>query len=163
MKQYLLASLFLITTWGYTQTPPLNMYQENYQEPIEIGKHRFTAEVVSTPTLMQKGMMYRPQIKPDNAMLFVYEKPQNMSFWMKNMRIPLDILFFNAAGVLQEIKSNVPPCVSYDCPVYPAQHGDNQYVVEMKAGRAHTLGIQIGDVLREHFNPYQIDDSSTGG
>ncbi len=148
MKQYLLLFFLALTTWGYTQIPPRAMYQENYDTRIAIGEHSFVAEVVSTPTLMQKGMMYRPNIAAENAMLFAYAHPQQMTFWMKNMRIPLDILFFNSGGVLQEIKSNVPPCATEECPTYPARHDDNQFVVEMKAGQAEVLGIVVGDILR---------------
>lgn len=147
MRRYLLFFLFVMATWGYSQTSPFKLYQENYQTPIRIGEHDFVAEIVSTPTLMQKGMMHRPKIDADQAMLFVYQQPQAVSFWMKNMHIPLDMLFFDAHGVLQEIKSDVPPCVTFICPDYPAQHDDNQFVVEIKAGQAKALGINVGDTL----------------
>lgn len=144
MKAYLLFILITISTWGQAQ--PLR-YRENYQTPISIAEQPFMAEIVSTPKAMQLGMMYRPDIAEHQAMLFVYPKPQAMAFWMKNMQIPLDILFFNQAGSLQEIKANVPPCQTQSCPIYPAKQDDNQFVVEIRAGQAEKLGLQVGDKL----------------
>lgn len=149
MKFFLSLIFLLLSTWGTAQPAPLPLYHENYQQPITIGRHSFLAEIVDTPKSMQKGMMFRPHISENHAMLFIYPNPQPMTFWMKNMQIALDILFFDQRGVLQEIKSNVPPCQTPKCPVYPAKHDNNQFVVEIQAGLAAKQGITIGDKLHE--------------
>ena len=107
----------------------------------------FFAEIAYSLASMQKGMMYRPGIGGNQAMLFVYHKPQKMSFWMKNMQIPLDMLFFNQHGLLQEIKARVSPCKKMQCPTYPSLRDDNQFVVEVQAGLSKKLGIKVGDKL----------------
>lgn len=120
----------------------------DYSTRLHIGEHLFFTELADTPEKMQTGMMYRNTMQENQAMLFIYPRPQAMTFWMKNTLIPLDMLFFNSSGVLQEIKSNIPPCQSADCPIYPAKRKDNQFVIELKGGQATALGIKVGDRLQ---------------
>ncbi len=149
MKHYILLILLAIVSVGKAEkSAPVALYQENYQIPITIGKYPFMAEIVDTPQAMQKGMMYRPSIKTNQVMLFVFATPRLLTFWMKDMQIPLDMLFFDDSGVLQEIKTNVPICDADPCPTYPALHDNNQIVAEIKAGQAKKLGLRIGDKLR---------------
>ncbi len=150
MKHYLLLiSLFVAIGCKAENTPQkTQQYQENYHTPIAIGQHQFIAEIADTPQAMQQGMMYRPSIKDNQAMLFIFSKPQPMTFWMKNMQIPLDMLFFDKAGVLQEIKTDVPACQADPCPTYPAQNDNNQIVAEIKVGQAKKLGLTVGDRLQ---------------
>lgn len=122
-------------------------YQEAYSSWIEIGEYAFAAEIANTPAKMQQGMMHRPDMADDQAMIFVYPRPQRMTFWMKNTLIPLDMLFFDARGYLQEIKHSVPPCKTQRCPTYPSRHTHIQYVVELKGGTAQRLNLQAGDKL----------------
>lgn len=147
MKRYLLLILLTMVTLSKAQTSVSPAYRGNYHTPITIGRHHFVAEIVDTPQAMQLGMMYRSHIGDNQAMLFAYDKPQAMTFWMKNMHIALDMLFFDDKGVLQEIKADVPPCQQVNCPVYPARHDNNQFVVEIQAGLAKKLRLRIGDKL----------------
>ncbi|PIE42405.1 MAG: hypothetical protein CSA47_00890 [Gammaproteobacteria bacterium] len=119
----------------------------NYTSWIWIGEHEFATEIANTPAAMQRGMMMRPGIEDNEAMLFVFTRPKPVTFWMKNTLIPLDMLFFNARGLLQEIKAAVPPCRTSRCPTYPSQYDDNVFVVEMQSGMAKKRNIQIGDKL----------------
>lgn len=121
--------------------------ETHYDHPVCVGNQRFNTEIADTLPKMQQGMMYRTRMTDDQAMLFIYPAPRNMRFWMKNTRIPLDMLFFDSKGVLQEIKHNVPPCQTENCPVYPAKAADNQFVLEIKGGLAKKQHIQVGDRL----------------
>lgn len=141
--RYFFFFLSLMTTT--VNTAPL--YHEDYSSLIEIGNHAFATEIVNTPTKMQLGMMYRPKMADEQAMLFVYPRPQRMAFWMKNTLLPLDMLFFDALGRLQEIKRNIPPCKTSRCPTYPSRHNNILYVVEVKGGTAERLNLQVGDKL----------------
>ncbi len=145
MKHYLaLILLVLLVTCKSENTTA--SYQENYHLPIKIGEHNFLAEVADTPQAKKKGLMYRPCIKDNQVILFIYDEPRILSFWMKNMKISLDMLFFDSSGVLQEIKRNIPPCTTTKCPSYVTS-SDSKMVVEMKAGLAETLEIHIGDKI----------------
>ena len=77
-------------------------------------------------------------------MLFVYESPQPVAFWMRNTLIPLDMLFFDGTGRLTRIKENAQP---HD--ETPVVGGDAvRYVLEINGGLAAELGIDLGAELR---------------
>lgn len=151
----LFSFLLTIANCAETERPSPLLYQENYKTPLAISNQIFMTEIADTPESMQKGMMFRPTMADNQAMLFVYPTPQPMAFWMKNTRIPLDMLFFDANYRLQEIKANVPPCQTANCPDYPAKHDNNQYVIELKGGSAKKFGITVGDTFR-----LVLDDAS---
>lgn len=111
--------------------------------------HYFASEIAQTPQQRQTGMMYRTDLAVHQAMLFVFSTPEKRVFWMKNVQIPLDMLFFDHRGQLQEIKSNVPPCYSETCPTYPTKQANSQYVLEIKGGTAEQYQLRIGAVLRQ--------------
>lgn len=118
-----------------------------YHHSVWVGEHRFNTELANTLAKMQKGLMFRSNLLVDQAMLFIYPKPRQMHFWMKNTLITLDMLFFNRQGILQEIISSVPPCDSDPCPVYTSADKDNVFVLEINGGLAKKLNIQQGDKL----------------
>jgi uncharacterized membrane protein (UPF0127 family) len=92
---------------------------------------------------MQRGLMERRDLKPDQGMIFVYNRPQQMSFWMRNTPTPLDIGYFTADGVLREIYAMHP----FDETPVPSVRNDLQFAVEMKQGwyKAHNVkpGAQL--------------------
>jgi uncharacterized membrane protein (UPF0127 family) len=104
------------------------------------GVHRFTVEVAATPEQQETGLMFRKSIAPDRGMIFPYDPPQDVSFWMKNTLIPLDIVFIRANGTIARIDNAQP----LDLTPLPA--GEPVAVVlEIAGGRAKQLGIKEGD------------------
>ncbi len=101
---------------------------------------RFHVEVMDTEAGREKGLMFREALPKFSAMLFVYDKPQPVAFWMKNTLIPLDMLFFDGEGKLERIKSEAQP--HDETPVIGGN--DIQYVLEINGGLAETLGIEPG-------------------
>jgi uncharacterized membrane protein (UPF0127 family) len=92
----------------------------------------------------EKGLMFRESLPRFSGMLFVYDHPQPVAFWMRNTLIPLDMLFFDAEGRLVRIKSEAQP---HD--ETPVVGGDAiQYVLEINGGLAGTLGIAPGAEMR---------------
>jgi len=63
-----------------------------------------TCEVASSPEKRSVGLMFREELPVDEGMLFVYESPHNVSFWMKNTFIPLDIIFLNETGTVINVE-----------------------------------------------------------
>ena len=105
---------------------------------------RFHVEVMDTEAGREKGLMFRQSMPKFSGMLFVYEEPQPVAFWMKNTLIPLDMLFFDGEGKLVRIKSQAQPLD--ETPVVGGN--DIQYVLEINGGLAATLGIESGAEIR---------------
>ena len=105
---------------------------------------RFHVEVMDTEEEREKGLMFRQNMPKFAGMLFVYDQPQPVAFWMKNTLIPLDMLFFDGEGKLVRIKSEAQP--HDETPVVGGN--DIQYVLEINGGLAETLGIEPGAEIR---------------
>lgn len=109
-----------------------------------IGKHEFRTELANTPVRRSHGLMFRTELADDQAMLFTFPNARRLSFWMKNTKIALDILYFDQSGRLLEIKRNLPPCRQVQCPTYPTQTTRAKFAVEVRAGVTDKLGIETG-------------------
>lgn len=104
------------------------------------GVHRFTVEIARTPEQQQHGMMFRTSMAPDRGMLFPYDEPREVAFWMKNTLIPLDIIFIRADGTIARISTAVPHSEARVPSGEPVVA-----VLEIAGGRAAELGIREGD------------------
>jgi uncharacterized protein len=114
---------------------------------VELGGERFMVEVASDDRSRMRGLMFRDELPRDHGMLFVFEQELPLAFWMKNTRIPLDILYFDGQRRLVSVSANAPPCTTPYCPQYPST-GPARYVLELNAGLADELGLATGAVLR---------------
>ncbi len=114
-----------------------------------LGDETIDLEVTSTPQQQALGLMYRRELPDNRGMLFGFDPPRPVSFWMKNVRIPLDMIFVRD-GKITAIESDVPPCQSRVCPTYgPSTPVDG--VIELRGGRAAELGLQVGDRVEIEF------------
>ncbi len=113
------------------------------------GLARFAVDVVDTPQTRSRGLMFVEAMPSSRGMLFVYERPQRVAFWMKNTLIPLDMIFADAQGVVQRVHVNAVPG---DLTAIPG--GDAiQYVLEINGGLSDRLGIAPGAELRHPSIP----------
>lgn len=117
------------------------------REPSVVLKgQRFTVELAETQQKQALGLMFRDSMPDDHGMLFIFPSEGLRSFWMKNTRIPLDIMYFDADMKLVSVAENAQPCRTPRCPTYPSE-GPARYVLELNAGKAGELGLQPGDPL----------------
>ncbi|MCP4821806.1 MAG: DUF192 domain-containing protein [Shimia sp.] len=108
------------------------------------GQARFSVEVADTDAERAQGLMHRESMPMSAGMLFIYERPQRASFWMRNTLIPLDIFFADSTGVVQHVHHNAIPLDET-----PIPGGDAVlYVLEINGGLAKAMGIQAGSELR---------------
>lgn len=105
------------------------------------GNHPFTVEVVDTPQTRAKGLMFRESLAPDAGMLFDFKETREVSFWMSNTLIPLDMIFITAEGLVANIHANARP---RDLTSIPSD-GPVMFVLEIPGGRAKELGLAAGD------------------
>lgn len=91
--------------------------------------------------------MFRTTLAANHSMLFIFPYTSQQAFWMKNTLVPLDMLFFDADRKLVSMQLDVPPCRADPCPSYPSTV-PARYVLELAAGTARRIGVQIGDELK---------------
>lgn len=107
-------------------------------------------KVANTPAARERGLMYTKSLAPNRGMLFIYPVPQLLSFWMKNVEMPLSICFADASGrIVRILEMETAPGVEFPLERYesllPAI-----YALEMNRGWFTEKGIQVGDELRLH-------------
>ncbi|MFM7445829.1 MAG: DUF192 domain-containing protein, partial [Tabrizicola sp.] len=91
-----------------------------------------------------RGLMFREAMPLNEGMLFVYDAPRRVGFWMKNTLIPLDMVFADASGTVTRVHPNAVPG-----DLTPIDGGEGvQYVLEINGGLAAKLGIAPGAVMR---------------
>jgi uncharacterized membrane protein (UPF0127 family) len=104
------------------------------------GVHHFTVEVAASADQQERGLMFRKSLAPDRGMIFPYDPPQQVGFWMKNTLIPLDIVYIRANGTIARIVNAEPMDIT------PLPSGEPvALVLEIAGGRAAELGIKTGD------------------
>jgi uncharacterized membrane protein (UPF0127 family) len=111
------------------------------------GRHVFNAEVVKEAKARDRGLMFRQSLPDDGGMLFDYDPPQEISFWMKNTYISLDIIFIDARGTILNIVPNTIPLSLAPLP----SAGPARGILEVKAGTCARLGIKAGDHVRHRI------------
>ena len=99
-------------------------------------------ETVSRQAELRKGLAGRTRILDDFGMLFILDSTREQFFWMKGMKFPLDILFFDREKILTAILKNLTPCE--ECTKYRAP-AHTAYALEINGGVADILGVKEGD------------------
>jgi hypothetical protein len=122
--------------------------------PIEahlaMPARKIELEVARTPEQVAAGLRSRSSLPLDRGMLFVVNKPKPVKLWMKDVLVPLDIIFIRNGAIASLVK-NAPPCPRWkSCPIYDSVEPVN-YVLELPAGSANRLGIQPGKKLDVEF------------
>ena len=105
------------------------------------AKHPFRVELARTAAERSQGLMYRRNLAADRGMLFLYPVPQPVGMWMKNTYIPLDMLFIADDGRISHIAANTTPHSEATI----SSNGPARAVLELNAGTAERLGIEVGD------------------
>jgi uncharacterized membrane protein (UPF0127 family) len=116
---------------------------------IESGanKHRFDIELADTDERRAYGLMHRDRMAPDAGMLFDFKTDQPVAMWMRNTRIPLDMLFIAANGRVVNIRERAVP--HDETSIY--SDGPVRSVLELNGGTVTRLGIKPGDVVRHRM------------
>lgn len=151
MKGLLIAIALAAAACSPTVAPadaPAGQAQTGLQQvPLTItsasGVHRFTVDVAATPQQQETGLMFVKHLAPDRGMIFPYDPPQPVAFWMHNTLIPLDMVFIRADGTIARIATAKP---LDDTPVPSGE--PIAAVLEIAGGRAAQLGIVPGDRVK---------------
>jgi len=126
--------LCLIPTWSLGSTLPVI--------DLKIGKNLIKAEVASTPSSQQLGLMYRKSMPEQNGMLFVFDQKASHCFWMRNTFLPLSIAFIDDDGKIVNIEDMKPQSEDNHCPLKPIR-----YALEMNIGWFEKRQISRGKIV----------------
>lgn len=106
--------------------------------------HPFEIEIARKPSQQARGLMFRERMAADAGMLFIYDPPREISMWMKNTLIPLDMIFIDRDGTIIRIEKRTVPGS-----LVPISSGKTaRAVLEVNGGMTDRLGIAPGDVVR---------------
>ncbi len=109
----------------------------------------YRVEVADEQAERERGLMLVEQLPSDEGMLFYFEAPAEVGFWMRNTLIPLDLLFIQADGRIAHIH---PDAVPHDeTPIWSGVPVSG--VLEVNAGEAARHGISVGDIAVSPFFP----------
>lgn len=109
-----------------------------------LGARELDAELALTQEAIQKGMMWRTNVAETSGMLFVFARPHQTSFWMKNVPIPIDVAYLDPDGQILEIHR----MEKFDTNPVPARAQNIQYALETAEGWFARNGIATGVVVR---------------
>src|SRR5215207_3758615 len=132
----LCSTMFLVTNG--CQEPDKAQHLPTVQ--MQIGNKNFTLEVADTEQAQQTGLMFRDSMPADHGMIFMFDEAEVQGFWMKNTRIPLDIIYVGPDGVVVAVKSMQPFDLRSTSSDFPAQ-----YAIELNQGAAAACGVKKGD------------------
>ena len=124
------------------QTPSKPVQQEPVapQAKVTVGDATVDVEVVSTEAKVERGLMYREHLPPDQGMLFLMNREYDWAFWMRNTLLPLDIIFIKkdmtVAGVAANAKPKDESLLRVGVP--------SLFVLEVNAGWAAAHGVKAG-------------------
>lgn len=133
------ACLFPPAMTGVLEEPPQGVLIDAAD-----GEERFFTEVVRRSSERQRGLMFRNMMLPEWGMLFVFERDEERSFWMRNTYIPLDMVFIRDDGVIDSIVENAEP----ETLTSRLSDGPARFVLELNGGAAADYGVQPGQRVR---------------
>jgi uncharacterized membrane protein (UPF0127 family) len=139
---YLLRSLLLISLLALA-----GCASADGRHWVELAGSRYQVELAQDDETRARGLMFREEMDTDHGMLFIHDRQEPQAYWMKNTKLPLDILYFDTERRLVSQQRDVPPCSAGDmCPPYPS-FKPARYVLELNAGQAAKLNLQDGTEL----------------
>jgi uncharacterized membrane protein (UPF0127 family) len=141
MGRALLLAAVLVTGFSATASGAENQLTLH----TATGDYKFNVEVVDTPESRAQGLMFRTELADDAGMLFDFQAEREVSFWMQNTFIPLDMIFVGADGVVDTIHVNARPQDTTSIP----SNVPVQFVLEIPGGRSVEIGLKPGDTM-EH-------------
>jgi uncharacterized membrane protein (UPF0127 family) len=137
-------ALLLATTLLH---PAHAMRRETLKLITAQGEHVINIEVTESQAEKAQGLMFRTHMADNAGMLFHYETPQEITMWMRNTYIPLDMVFIRGNGVVHRIEAHTVPMSE----AIVASGGDVTACLELAGGAAARLGLRPGDRVEHAF------------
>jgi len=113
---------------------------------VIINDSEILVEIAQTPKERAKGLSGRQNLPQNRGMLFIFERPDRYSFWMKETLIPLDFLWIAHNKIVEATQNVQPQNFQPSKTLTPAQAADK--VLELNAGTIERLNIKVGDMIK---------------
>jgi uncharacterized protein len=140
-RSWLRILALVIGLWGFTGIEARAASVQPLEIVTKTGVHVFSVEMATTEEEKTTGLMYRKELADGKGMLFDFSPEQEVSMWMKNTYISLDMIFIRADGRILRIAENTEPLSTKIIP----SNGLAKGVLEVIAGTAQKYGIKPGD------------------
>jgi uncharacterized membrane protein (UPF0127 family) len=121
--------------------PAVGMRRDTLKLVTSQGVREISIELTESPQEKATGLMFRTSLSDNAGMLFYYDTPQEITMWMRNTYIPLDMVFIRADGRVHRIEPWTVPLSEE----IVASRGDVTACLELAGGAAERLGLKIGD------------------
>jgi hypothetical protein len=135
------SSAYVIFVLLFAGGPARTAGEQTLEIASKTGVHSFSVEIAENDADRAKGLMYRKELPEGRGMLFDFHRDQEVSFWMQNTYIPLDIIFIRGDGRILRIEENTEPLSTKLIP----SRGAVRAVLEVIGGTSRKLGIAPGD------------------
>lgn len=158
MKKFAFQALALLVLAGVAlylfKTASLNNFSfipaNSPGKQVIINNTSIKIEIADTDSKRKKGLGGRESMASDEGMLFIFEDSGKHPFWMKGMKLALDLIWINGDKVVDITENVVPPAPGQSdvsLPIYQAKEGANK-VLEVNGGTAQKLNIKVGDIVK---------------
>jgi len=140
---FILALLALVAACASAPALFPSLQQAKLQAKTALGTHDFSVWIAADDESRARGLMFVRELPPDHGMLFLFEFPQEVAFWMKDTVLSLDLIFVDPAGKVLNVAANARP---YSLDPIESQ-GRAIAVLEVVAGTARKIGLKPGDAI----------------
>ena len=144
-RRVAIAALFAVCGFAVWTPPNATWAGSMRREPLflttQTGRTEISAEIAVTGPEQEQGLMFRTSMADTDGMLFVYDTAKDLSMWMHNTYVPLDMVFIRADGRVARIETNAEPLSDRVIESGSAVAA----VLELKAGTAQRLSLKPGD------------------
>lgn len=136
MNKVLLGYLMIIFVFSLSAEPKLKT------TILVVGKSTFNVEIADNDLSRAKGLMKRPFLAPNKGMVFVFNRDEILSFWMKDTSIPLSVAYIDVGGRIIDI---------FDLEPFNTREVRSssfaRYALELNRGAFEKAGVKVGDVI----------------
>ncbi len=128
-----------------------------FPSSVKINGLHINVTLAKTPDEHMKGLSIKNSLKEHEGMLFIFDTPKKSSFWMKDMKFPIDIVWIHPNTTIVHIEKNLQPCISFLLCASYSPNEISQHVLEVNAHYTTKNNITVGDKVE-----FNIADSSGG-
>ncbi len=140
--------LFFVLLGSGCQIQPIADSVDNEITSVQIGNATYSVEVKDTPIERNQGLSGREKLGENEGMLFLFDQPQELSFWMKDMQFPLDFIWINDQVVIG-LDEHIPhPAINNNEIARLSSPEATDTVLEVNAGHIELYGLKIGDLVK---------------